>query len=292
MKAIFISLFMLVTFAGMSQYKGSLTLYFDFNKHNLGSGAKMNLDSFLLARKQDQLPVNIELSGHCDFIGSDEYNDTLSEKRVTTVKNYLLANGIAPGNIITAKGLGKRNPLNENKTAEERRLNRRVEMLITEIAASPATRPAEQETTAIPEKEKKVSLQQKITDSSVVAGSTIVLKNINFYGGMHRLLPESLPALRELLEVMKANPGLVIEVQGHICCEPGIADGYDAETRVRNLSVARAKVIHDHLIANGIEAKRVSYKGLGHSKPIYPYPEQTNEERIANRRVEIKIISK
>ena len=105
-------------------------------------------------------------------------------------------------------------------------------------------------------------------------------------------MPESKPMLDELLAVMKEYPKLVIEIQGHICCLPDIADGFDLETGFRNLSEARARTIADWLIHMGIDTNRVSYNGFGHSKPIYPYPEKTEEERIQNRRVEIKIISK
>src|SRR5688572_22225440 len=109
---------------------------------------------------------------------------------------------------------------------------------------------------------------------------------------MHQITPESRPILDELLDAMKTHPKLVIEIQGHICCENRIGDGMDLETGIYNLSTARAKAIYDHLISNGIQASRVSYKGFGHSQPMYPFPERTEEERVANRRVEIKIISK
>jgi len=45
-------------------------------------------------------------------------------------------------------------------------------------------------------------------------------------------------------------------------------------------------------LSNGIEASRISYKGWGHSNPIYPYPERSEEEKTLNRRVELVIISK
>jgi outer membrane protein OmpA-like peptidoglycan-associated protein len=133
---------------------------------------------------------------------------------------------------------------------------------------------------------------EKLADSATKAGTNIILHNINFVGGMHQFLPESGPILIELLEAMQANPKLIIRVEGHICCQPDKGDGLDAETGINNLSEARAKAVMDYLLANGIESKRISYKGFGHSAPIYPFPEQSEEERIQNRRVEIKIISK
>lgn len=256
----------------------NFTVYFDFNKYNLTEAARLRLDSFLLAEKQNVPDLGIQLNGHCDAIGSDEYNDKLSKQRVTAVKKYFLGNGIQPYNIGDAIGHGKKEPLNENKTEEERQLNRRVEISFIRVV-----------TTNLPVIN---SLKEKIADSSTIAGTSIALRNINFVGGRRLPLPQSRPILDELLATMKAFPHLIIEIDGNICCQEGDEDGFDLETNDRNLSEMRAKTIADWLIYKGIESNRVSYKGFGHSQPIYPYPEKTEEERIANRRVEIKIISK
>jgi outer membrane protein OmpA-like peptidoglycan-associated protein len=98
--------------------------------------------------------------------------------------------------------------------------------------------------------------------------------------------------LQELLEAMQTYATLKIRVEGHICCQQDKADGIDQETGIQNLSEARAKAVMDYLLANGIDSKRVNYKGFGHSAPIYPFPEKSEEEKTQNRRVEIKIVSK
>jgi outer membrane protein OmpA-like peptidoglycan-associated protein len=90
---------------------------------------------------------------------------------------------------------------------------------------------------------------------------------------------------------MRVNPKLVIEIQGHICCVSHSGDSPYGATG-NGLSEERARSIYAELTGKGIEPNRVFYKGLGHSQPVYPYPEKNEEERIANRRVEIKIISK
>ncbi len=276
MKALITGIFLLFWLAGHSQ--NSFTVHFDFNKHNLTATARLQLDSFLLTEKKQLPKLVIRLNGHCDAIGSDEYNYKLSEQRVATVKKYLLENGVQAANIGDEIGHGKKEPLNENNTEEERQMNRRVEISFTPVTAT--------------DNPENISLKEKIADSSVTAGTNIVLRNINFYGGMHQFLPESTPMLEELLDAMKTYPKLVIEVQGHICCHPDNGDGMDNETGINNLSRARAKAVQDYLISNGIAPERVSYKGFGHSIPIYAYPEQSEEERTQNRRVEIKIISK
>ena len=91
---------------------------------------------------------------------------------------------------------------------------------------------------------------------------------------------------------MKQFPKLEIRIEGHICCQPGPNDGINNQTGLPNLSFARAQAINDYLVENGIDQARVKYIGLGHSMPIYPYPEQNEEERTINRRVEIKILGK
>ena len=108
------------------------------------------------------------------------------------------------------------------------------------------------------------------------------MKNLNFHPGQDVLLPSSESTIRELLDIMNSNPKLKIAIEGHICCS--IEDG-------NNLSGLRAKVVYDYLLNNQIKSSRISYKGFGSSKPIYPLPEKTEDERINNRRVEIRIVS-
>jgi flagellar motor protein MotB len=85
----------------------------------------------------------------------------------------------------------------------------------------------------------------------------------------------------ELLLVLQRNPQMKIEIHGHLCCMP--VDRTD-------LSTQRAKAIYNFLIQNEIDKSRLSYKGFGSTQPIYPLPEKSEEERAANRRVEILIV--
>ena len=273
--------FFLIPVSSISQTKESFSVYFEFDRYKLSKKALMQADSFCRKNKDSIGHLEFEIKGYCDNRGTDKYNYTLSDKRVATVKKYLLKRGLNIEFIISALGYGETEPINENKTEEERQLNRRVDIRIINSAG---TMPAD--------KEEKISLKQKIADSTATAGTNIILRNINFVGGMHQFLPESEPMLEELLEAMQSNPKLVIGVEGHICCQPGNTDGTDLETGIDDLSSARAKAVMDYLLSNGIESRRVSHKGFGHSAPIYPFPEKSEEERTQNRRVEIKIIRK
>jgi outer membrane protein OmpA-like peptidoglycan-associated protein len=74
--------------------------------------------------------LRLEIEGHTDSTGSDEFNQALSEKRAGTVRDYLVDAGV-PVNSVIARGLGKNNPVADNSTAEGRKLNRRVEMIVS-----------------------------------------------------------------------------------------------------------------------------------------------------------------
>ncbi|MDH7516642.1 MAG: OmpA family protein [Bacteroidota bacterium] len=75
--------------------------------------------------------IHIEIRGHTDFVGSDEYNYALSDARARAVKKYLVDRGISPARI-TTRGMGKMHPVAPNDTEIGRRLNRRTEIIITQ----------------------------------------------------------------------------------------------------------------------------------------------------------------
>ena len=74
--------------------------------------------------------LRLDVEGHTDSVGSDEYNQTLSEHRAGSVRDYLTQQGMAPGSV-TAKGFGKTQPVASNDTASGRQQNRRVELVIS-----------------------------------------------------------------------------------------------------------------------------------------------------------------
>lgn len=72
--------------------------------------------------------VDIEVAGHTDSRGSDDYNASLSQRRAEAVRNYLISKGIAAERL-TAKGYGESQPVADNATDEGRFKNRRVELI-------------------------------------------------------------------------------------------------------------------------------------------------------------------
>jgi len=74
--------------------------------------------------------LKIEVDGHTDNVGSEEYNQTLSDQRAESVRSYLVAQGVLTGSV-TARGFGKTQPVGTNDTAEGRQMNRRVELVVS-----------------------------------------------------------------------------------------------------------------------------------------------------------------
>jgi len=270
MKSVF--LFLCLSAAIFTQAQDSLSVYFPTDAATLTDEARATLDQWIGSHKSD---ATLSLKGHCDTRGSQAYNDRLSLQRVRAVEQYLLSKGLASASIANRKGWGERLAADEGGSEEAQQQNRRVD-IVWQAAGTSAAPPA--------------LTQENI--KKVQEGGTLRLENINFYGGRHRFLPQSMPALQHLLGIMKDNPSLQIEIQGHICCRFGSTeDGEDLDTGERNLSVSRARAVYDYLVENGIAAARLSYKGFAGTVPLVQ-PEYSEEDRTANRRVEIRIVKK
>jgi outer membrane protein OmpA-like peptidoglycan-associated protein len=74
--------------------------------------------------------LKVQVEGYTDSVGSDEYNQALSQNRAGAVKDFLVAQGVSPNNI-TSQGFGKNDPVADNSTAPGRAQNRRVNMVVS-----------------------------------------------------------------------------------------------------------------------------------------------------------------
>lgn len=74
--------------------------------------------------------LTLEVDGYTDSTGSDEVNQTLSDKRAEAVRIFLVSQGVSP-TLITAQGFGDANPIASNDTTQGRQLNRRVDMIVS-----------------------------------------------------------------------------------------------------------------------------------------------------------------
>lgn len=101
---------------------------FDFGSYTLKPGAREKLakiSGIVLAHPG----LTLQIEGHTDSVGTDEFNQQLSERRADSVRDFLAENGV-PASSITARGFGKTQPVASNDTAEGRQRNRRVELVV------------------------------------------------------------------------------------------------------------------------------------------------------------------
>jgi outer membrane protein OmpA-like peptidoglycan-associated protein len=101
---------------------------FDTGSYTLKPGAREKLakiSGIVLAHPG----LNLQIEGHTDSVGSDEFNQQLSERRADSVRDFLAEQGV-PGSAISARGFGKTQPVASNDTAEGRQRNRRVELVV------------------------------------------------------------------------------------------------------------------------------------------------------------------
>ena len=108
--------------------------FFDFDKSVIKPAGKEKLDDLIGKIKDINLEVIIAV-GHTDSVGSDTYNQKLSVRRSEAVKAYLVSKGIEKNRVYT-EGKGEKQPVADNKTAEGRAKNRRVEIEVVGTRAN------------------------------------------------------------------------------------------------------------------------------------------------------------
>src|SRR5215510_1396382 len=114
------------------------TVLFDVNKATLKDPAKSALDKIASDLSGQRTGYMIELQGYTDAQGSEQYNLGLSQRRVEAVERYLVSKNI-PLYRISVVGLGKENPVADNKTRAGRAQNRRVEIRVLKATGSRQT---------------------------------------------------------------------------------------------------------------------------------------------------------
>lgn len=254
----------------------SIVIHFDTDKSEMGDEAPLmkHLEALV------QSP-GMKIIGHADYTGGEGYNMKLSEKRANTVAKWLENHGVDAGKIsIEAKGETDSRPDEKgDQLAEDRKV-----VVVFQINPTPKLKPVEAKKPTV-----AIEAEVETFDIDTSGKENLVLKGVSFIGGRHFPTPESMPELYKLAETMKQHPQIKIEIQGHICCAYDQPDGLDNDTGEPFLSKNRAKYVYKFLIQEGISADRMSYIGLGSTQPKV-FPEITEADMQANRRVEIKII--
>jgi outer membrane protein OmpA-like peptidoglycan-associated protein len=266
--------------------QNKVVVFFDFNQDEMNEKSNEEFCKWIENSKDKEI---LKIQGFCDSIDSNSYNKDLSFRRANNVLALLERNKVQINKNFELKGLGE--DFQQSKNASE---NRKVLIYYHDKLAIKSSDQKKMERgslgiednqdkkVVINETQKNGALIEKINNSKV--GDLVKLENLNFYFNSEKIIIESEPILLDLLQVLKMNPQLKIDIHGHICCNNNPND-------VR-LSYRRSKFVFDYLIKNGIATSRLGYRGFGSNRPIYALPEKNEAERIANRRVEILIVKK
>lgn len=127
------------------------------------------------------------------------------------------------------------------------------------------------------------SFERNIALTPIEVGESIVLNNVFFVFGTSTLIEESRVDLDKVLDLMQQNPTLKVELAGH-------TDNIGKAADNQRLSEQRAKAVYDYLIAHGVAADRLTYKGYGDTHPIAD--NSTDAGRAQNRRTTFTVIAK
>lgn len=252
------------------------SVYFEYNSSKLTKESQKKLDSLTQLRSN----LKFRIFGNCDISGTSKYNKKLSENRANAVNQYLqskVGNNIKLESVV---GLGKEKPINDNSTEELRGKNRRVDVFIDRVMIAGEIHSG---------KTFESFFSKKVSEMKI--GETFSLPNVNFIGGRHVWLPKGNSVLMQLAEILKNNPTIEVELQGHICCDYDNFDGEDLDLKTFNLSWTRANAIKEFLEKQGIASTRIKATGMGHLNPVV-YPERKEEDFMKNRRVEIVLLKK
>jgi len=165
---------------------------FEFGSYKLTPDSSATLDVVgkkILEKMKDNPSMKIKIIGHTDNIGKYEANIKLSKKRAESVRNYLIKKFKIPEERFIIDGFGPLKPVTDNKTAEGRALNRRVEVefageVIVLRAAEPTSKPTSIQTpeptpmpTAMPEKKGRIGFTAEIGFGIPWGGD---IQNVNF----------------------------------------------------------------------------------------------------------------
>ena len=254
-----------------------VVFYFDNNKSELNKVEQAKLVKWIAENKTSKI---LSITGSTDEVGSNGYNDTLSQKRVSFIFNQI-KDKVKIREDFKSISLGEKGAKSKNKAENRKAI---IHFLLEKDLAK------ENEILNIT-KNVDDTISNQIDFVNILqksrVGDKIVLENIEFYLGTDIIDKSSFSKLDRLFQVLSEMDKMKIEVQGHICCNPNLNDKLSLK-----LSKNRAKRIVEYLIEKGINSERLNFNGFGSNFPIYAIPESNEEQQRKNRRVEILILDK
>lgn len=257
-----LQLFLFLSVNSYAQISSNYTVFFDVSSSNIDNKQLQGLVAYL-----DTIPkariFSISIVGFTDDTGTTGINKKLSNDRAAAILMIMRSTSFPMERTleISGKGIIHLDETSKKSAEEQRRLNRRVEIII-ELD--------------------HFSNEAILFENPPQVGDFIILPSVHFKGGSHKLQPESFRTLSYLLFYLREHEKFEITLLGHVCCLQINKDAMDQDTGIRNLSAARAKVIYDFLIENGIASSRLKSFGF---KADFPLGEGDRKDR----RVEIYV---
>ncbi|WP_462401925.1 OmpA family protein [Pseudomonas sp. Marseille-QA0332] len=105
-------------------------VHFEFDSARLTAADRQHLDSVAARLRQEAANVRLSVTGHTDSVGSDAYNQRLSQRRAHAVTDYLVSTGVPRSSFVSVSGAGESQPVADNSTESGRAMNRRTEIKI------------------------------------------------------------------------------------------------------------------------------------------------------------------
>jgi len=274
MKKTYLLLFFCFNLA-ISQNSLKHEVYFETNKHEVLSTEETRL--LLFVSTLDTISIEkIAIYGFCDDRGTENYNLKLSQNRANAIKSIFSDNEISESLITNIDGKGEilLNIVKEDDLIKIRGLNRKVEIIVTKKKLS---------NVIISDDRSKKKTTVEILSEDLKVGDKITFDNILFKNGYSYISSiESKRTLEEIANILVEKKGVYFTIQGHVCCTQNTRDAVDKKTKIRNLSLARAKYVYDYLIKKGVNKNRMKYLGMRRKFPLGGDP-------MFDRRVEILI---
>jgi outer membrane protein OmpA-like peptidoglycan-associated protein len=273
-KLLFILLFS-TTYA--SAQVDTFNIHFNLREYTLTKKSIDHIDQLFYLNKIVHGQKLIIL-GYADYLGGDEDNMVLSEKRATHVKDYLISSGFSRDDITVCAGKGEIDGDEANNEGKPR--DRKVQIIIDKSKSSIQLKSATSETPLFD--------MAKIKDNDVIP-----LDRVLFGSGSYEIEDSSYKELTKLKAFLRKNPSVRIQIEGHSCCTQWnyVFGRKDVDTGVNAMSTKRARAVYEFLVNNGIDSTRMKYVGLGGLHPFVK-PERTPADEAKNRRVAIRILSR
>ncbi|TWE10440.1 OmpA family protein [Rudaeicoccus suwonensis] len=264
--------------ASCSGLNGKISALLSANKPSFGSGSTQlsspsnpGLDQIATLMKGCPT-TRFQVAGYTDNTGDASTNLTLSQQRAQTVVTYLVAHGVAAGNL-TAKGFGQADPIADNGTSAGQAANRRI--VITELTGS-----ASASASPSPSSSSSASVSAACSNLNATISGDLSGNQPAFAVGSTQLAPGDNPTLDQIATTMKGCASDAFVVAAY-------TDNTGDPASNLALSQGRAQAVLNYLVNQGVPSGSLSAQGYGEADPIAD--NSTSAGQAANRRIVITV---